>query len=299
MTDERVEIVGLGEVLWDLLPAGRQPGGAPFNFAFHCHQLGHTSAIVSRVGADELGRDLRAAVRRLGLSDAYLQEDPEHPTGTVTVALDGRGQPTFTITEGVAYDYLAWDERLHELCARARAVCFGTLAQRHPAARATIRQALRAAAGAVVVYDINLRQHYHSREIIEDSLSASRWVKLNDDELQQLGDMLGLPGGTASASLAGLRARYGLELAALTRGERGCLVLADGTEIDLPGVPVEVADTVGAGDAFTAGLLAGVLEGKTVADAAAFANRLAARVAASQGGTPLLDRAAIEKGLPN
>src|SRR6266481_6981115 len=140
-----IEVVGLGEVLWDLLPAGRQLGGAPCNFAFHCQQLGHPSAIVSRVGTDELGRELRAAVRRLGLTDAHLQDDADHPTGTVPVRIDEHGVPTFTITRDVAFDYLTWDDALESLFANARAVCFGTLTQRHPVARATIRRAVAAA----------------------------------------------------------------------------------------------------------------------------------------------------------
>jgi fructokinase len=288
------EIVGLGEVLWDLLPAGRQLGGAPFNFTFHCHQLGHASAMVSRVGADELGREIRRAVRGLGLSDAFLQEDARHPTGTVRVTLDERGQPAFTITPDVAYDHLAWDDSLEELFGRARAVCFGTLVQRHPAARETVRRALRAARNAVVVYDINLRQHYYSREVIEASLAASRWVKLNEDELAVLRPMLSLSGAADPAALADLRRRYGLEVAALTRGERGCLVQSEREEVDVPGIPVRVVDTVGAGDAFTAGLLVGVLEGRPPAEAAAFANRLAARAAASAGGTPAIDRQELE-----
>jgi fructokinase len=297
MAAEQIEVVGLGEILWDLLPDGREAGGAPFNFAFHCHRLGHPAAIVSRVGADQLGRDLRTTVRSLGLADAHIQEDADRPTGTVTVALDARGQPTFTIAEDVAYDHLAWDDELGRLCEQARAVCFGTLAQRHPAARQTIRRAVQAARSALVVYDVNLRQHFHSREIIEESLTASRWVKLNEEELRHLRGLLDLAGDTVAATLAGLRARYGLELAALTRGERGCLVVADGAEIDLPGIRVRVVDTVGAGDAFTAGLLAGTLEGKPLAEAATFANRLAARVAASAGATPVVDRAKVEKGL--
>src|SRR5262249_40582045 len=143
-------IVGVGEVLWDLLPAGRQPGGAPFNFAFHCHQLGHPAAIVSRVGTDALGEDLRSALRGLGLSDAWVQHDPEHPTGTVAVTLDARGQPTFAITPDVAYDHLAWEAGLEALFGRAQAVCFGTLVQRTPAARETVRRALHAARNALV-----------------------------------------------------------------------------------------------------------------------------------------------------
>jgi fructokinase len=290
MPSSPVEIVGVGEVLWDLLPGGRQLGGAPFNFTFHCHQLGHAAAMVSRVGADDLGRDIRAAVCRLGLSDEYIQEDALHPTGTVCVALDAAGVPTFTITPDVAYDYLAWDDGLEALFRQARAVCFGTLAQRSPTARATLQRALRTAGGALVVYDVNLRQSFYSREVIEESLAASRWVKLNEDELIVLRDLLGLAGTSEAATLADLRERYRLELACLTRGGRGCLVQTAAEEADWPGVPVRVVDTVGAGDAFTAGLLCCVLEGQPLHQAAAFANALAARVAAAPGGTPVIDR---------
>ncbi len=295
MPPEPVEIVGLGEILWDLLPGGWRLGGAPFNFTFHCHQLGRRAVMVSRVGADDLGRLIRTSVRDLGLSDAFLQEDEAHPTGTVTVAVDAAGQPTFTITPEVAWDYLAWDERLPGLFGRARAVCFGTLVQRRPAARETVARALAAARGALLVYDVNLRQHYYDREVIEASLTASRWAKLNDAELLVLRDLLGLSGTTDAARLGDLRRRYGLELVALTRGECGCLVQTAAEEIDLPGVPVRVVDTVGAGDAFTAGLLVSVLEGRPLAEAVAFANRLAARVAASAGGTPAIDRRELER----
>jgi fructokinase len=295
MPSSAVEIVGAGEVLWDLLPGGRQLGGAPFNFTFHCHQLGHAAAMVSRVGADDLGREIRAAARRLGLSDEHIQEDGEHPTGTVNVALDAGGIPTFTIRPDVAWDYLAWDDSLEALFRQARAVCFGTLAQRHPTSRATLQQALRAAGGALVVYDVNLRQNFYSREVIETSLAASRWVKLNEDELIVLRDLLGLAGASEAATLADLRGRYRLELACLTRGGRGCRVQTAAEEVDLPGVPVKVVDTVGAGDAFTAGLLCCVLEGRPLRAAAGFANTLAARVAAAPGGTPLLDRLSLER----
>ena len=285
-----IEIIGLGEVLWDLFPAGRQLGGAPCNFAFHCRQLGHAGAIVSRTGSDALGRELRDAIRGLGLPDTYLQDDPEHPTGTVQVALDERGVPAFTITPEVAYDYLTWHTDLDALFASARAVCFGTLAQRHPVARATIQRALAGARNALVVYDVNLRQHFYSREMIETSLAASRWVKLNEDELLVLRDLLQLGGTMTIDTLEALRQRYRLELAALTRGERGCLVRSAAETIDVPGVPVEVVDTVGAGDAFTAGLVALTLEGRPLREAATFANRLAARVAAAAGATPVIRR---------
>jgi fructokinase len=289
------EIIGLGEVLWDLLPGGRQLGGAPCNFTFHCHQLGHASAIASRVGRDDLGRDLRAALGALGLSDHYVQEDSDHPTGTVEVQLDAAGKPTYTIVPDVAYDYLAWNDDLAVLLSQASAVCFGTLMQRCPTSRQTIRRALEAARNALVVYDVNLRQNFYSREGIEASLAASRWVKLNDDELRVLRDILGLAGKTEPQTLAALRSRYRLELACLTRGAHGCLVQTADEEISVPGTPVQVVDTVGAGDAFTAGLVVYALEGRPLADAAAFANRLAARVAASAGGTPRINRAELEQ----
>jgi fructokinase len=288
------EIVGLGEILWDLLPGGRQLGGAPFNFTFHCHQLGQPAVMVSRVGRDDLGRDIRQAVHTLGLSDEFVQEDADRPTGTVSVELGTDGQPTYTITPEVAFDYLAWDERLELLVRQAQALCFGTLVQRNRSSRETVQRALRSVQGALVVYDINLRQHYFSKEVIEASLAASRWVKLNDDELAVLRNLLGLMASGDSGALAQLRQRYDVELACLTRGSRGCLVQTADEEIAVPGERVEVVDTVGAGDAFTAGLLVYALEGRPLTEAAVFANRLAARVAAAAGGTPRIDRREIE-----
>ncbi len=288
-----VEIVGLGEILWDLLPTGRQLGGAPFNFAFHCHQLGHEAVMVSRVGDDDLGRAIRELMANHGLSDAALQTDAAHPTGTVDVQLDAAGQPTYTIHSEVAYDFLAWDHRLRMLCSQAQALCFGTLVQRTPLARETVRRAIRSVQGGIVVYDVNLRQQFYDRDTVHESLRLSRWVKLNDDELTVLRGLLGLEGEGESALLADLRRRYDLDLACMTRGSRGCLLRTAEEEIAVPGLPVDVVDTVGAGDAFTAGLLVSVLEGQTIPDAAVFANRLAARVAGSAGGTPRIERASI------
>ena len=149
-------IVGVGEVLWDLLPAGRQLGGAPFNFVFHCHQLGHPAVMVSRVGRDDLGREIRAALRERGLTDAFLQEDSERPTGTVPVSLGEGGQPQFTITEDVAFDRLTPEPSWDALFSRAVAVCFGTLVQRDPPGRSAVRHALALASNALTVYDVNL-----------------------------------------------------------------------------------------------------------------------------------------------
>ncbi len=286
-------ILGVGELLWDLLPSGPRAGGAPFNFAFHCSQLGHPATIVSRVGTDPDGHGLRSAVRGLGLSDAHVQDDPEHPTGTVVVSVGADGQPTYRITPEVAWDYLAWEAALELLAVSAEAVCFGTLAQRQPVARETIRRLVQTARNALILYDVNLRQDGHDRACIETSLRLARWVKLNEDELVVLRDLLGLSGPPAQL-LAELRERYGPELICLTRGAAGCVVQTADEQVAAPGQKVEVVDTVGAGDAFTAGLLAAVLDGRDLGAAAAFANRLAARVAAAPGGTPKVDRKLIE-----
>ena len=183
MRATRQPILGLGEILWDLLPAGRQPGGAPFNFTFHCHQLGWPAVPISRLGNDDLGQALRAEVHGRALPDGFLQTDGDHPTGTVGVTIDPDGQPTYTIHAPVAWDFLAWTDDLAMLIAQSRALCFGTLAQRHPVARATIQEMLRHAnaCGVLVVLDLNLRQQYYSREVIENSLRQARWAKLNDD----------------------------------------------------------------------------------------------------------------------
>jgi fructokinase len=288
MASPPVEIVGLGEVLWDLLPTGKVLGGAPFNFTFHCHQLGHPAVMVSRVGNDDLGREIRAAMSGLSMTDAYVQEDGEHATGTVGVEL-ADGQPTFTIHSG-AWDHLAWDERLEALFGQVQAVCFGTLIQRNTIARATVQQALRAARNALLICDVNLRQDFYAREVLEESLRASRWVKLNDSELVVLQGLFGLAGNGESALVADLRLRFGTELVALTRGAKGCLVQTANEEVAVTGEPVRVVDTIGAGDAFTAGLVCAVLEGKSIAESARFANHLAAFVASKAGGTPRFER---------
>jgi fructokinase len=290
-----VEIIGLGEVLWDLFPSGKQLGGAPFNFAFHCHQLGHPSAVVSRVGRDALGDEIRAAVRHAGLSDAGVQTDDAHPTGTVTVDVDAHGLPRYTITPHVAFDHLAWDDALAPLFGAARAVCFGTLAQRTPAARTAIQRMLQAAdrQRAIVVYDVNLRQHFYDRDTVHESLALCNWVKLNDEELPVLRDLLGLGGTSDEALLTDLRRRHGIQLAALTRGAHGCLVQTEAATVALPGERVTVVDTVGAGDAFTAGLLVATLEQAPLHEAVRLANRLAGRVAGSAGATPRIDRSTL------
>lgn len=292
------ELLGLGEVLWDLLPSGPRLGGAPCNFVFHCNQLGHSSAIVSRIGADRLGAELRNELQSLGVASEFVQEDAEHPTGTVTVEIDSAGQPKYTITESVAWDFVEPRPEIAPTMQNAQVICFGSLAQRHERSRTTIQGLLRGSRSSpgkrVHVFDVNLRQHFYSAELLDASLKLSDWVKLNEEELTILANLLGLTGVSHESTVAALRDRYKLALVCMTRGERGCLVQTGAEEIDEPGVLVQVADTVGAGDAFTAGLACLTLEGKPLRTAVRFANKYAARVAASVGATPRIDRKSIE-----
>src|SRR5262245_44479437 len=250
----RGPIVGIGDLLWDMLPTGPQPGGAPFNFAFHCHQLGNHAAIASRVGDDELGHRLLAEVRARGLTDEFIQIDRVHPTGTVQVNVDADGQPSYTIVENVAYDYLEWTPALHYLAGATSAACFGTLGQRHEPSRGTIQHLLRRLRqrkegytdrrrGPIAVFDINLRQRFYSWEIIESSLRLCDWFKLNRDELKVLADHFRIAEAAEqywseipreSAILQLLAWHCNVPLIWLTRGEDGSLIGENGPLVGGP-----------------------------------------------------------------
>jgi len=296
-------IVGIGELLWDVYEdAPKVAGGAPFNFAFHCHQLKHVAVIVSRVGDDELGRELRERVRELGLSDEFIQTDHEHATGTVQVKLDAAKVPTYTITENAAWDFIAWDGQLEALARKCCAVCFGTLAQRADSGWDTVQYFIRTHAldGEWVprrVFDVNFRMPNPNPAMIRANLGRCEWVKLNTDEAPRLAAILGqptddLPGFVRSlVSLTTPEQRCTL----WTHGPDGCDVFAFGEEFRAPGVSAKVLDTVGAGDAFTAAMLCYHLEGRTFRDCATFATHYAARVCEHPGGTPNIDRAEVER----
>jgi fructokinase len=290
-------------VLWDLLPAGPQAGGAPFNFAFHCVQLGHPAVIVSRVGDDDPGRQLRAEIRRLGMSDEYIQTDRQHPTGTVRVGLDGQGQPVYTIADNVAWDFLEWEAKLAALAGSARAVCYGTLAQRCPASRRAIQRFVREVNPlCLAVCDLNLRYPFVSDLVIEDAVTSADWLKVGEDEADPVILALRLSRTDSMATpaaywqrmlLAALRSDEGVF--AVTRGKRGCVAGDRRNVFEIPGIAVPVADTVGAGDAFTAAFLCQSLEGKPLREAARFANAYAAVVVSKTGGTPHVTRDEVER----
>jgi len=281
-------IVAVGEVLWDLLPDGKQLGGAPANFTYHCLSLGADARLVTRVGADDLGREVLEKFRILGLPTETVQVDPAAPTGTVAVSLDAGGQPRFTIHENVAWDRIEADGVALDAVAKADAVCFGSLAQRGESVRRTVRSLVSAARpGALRIFDVNLRPPFVDRDVIADSLALANVFKLNDHELSELTAMFGLPNGERE-SMAELARRFELSTVALTRGSGGSLLMSGGLWSDHPGRPVEVSDTIGAGDAFTAALTIGLLAGRPLDEINRHANEVAAFVCSQPGGTPTI-----------
>lgn len=284
----RFYCLGLGEVLWDLLPTGKQMGGAPANFAYHAHALGAEALVVSRVGHDALGREIIDRLHGLGLSTRGITTDPVAPTGTVSVALDDEGTPAFTIHENVAWDLLEAGGSVLAEAARADAICFGTLGQRNPVARAAVREVLKAARpNALRIFDVNLRQHFWSPEVVTESLQLADVFKLNDEELPVVARSLGLVGDEFSL-LAQVAERFELQAVALTRGGKGSSLLVNGAWVSHPGAQLKIADTIGAGDSYTAALTLGLLAGNAPGQIIQFAHRVADYVCTQPGATPLM-----------
>jgi fructokinase len=281
-------VVGLGELLWDCFPDSCRPGGAPANVAFHAQQLGQRGVICSRIGDDELGRELLAYLGARGLDTRHVQRDRSRPTGYVTVNTANPDRPSFIIHENVAWDALEFNDELGGLMGVAAAVCFGTLAQRSPRSRETIHRCLSAAQNALIVYDVNLRQNWYERDWIERSLRTADIVKLNIDEVAVLAEVLETESPDPQRFAADLRARFGVELVCVTRAEEGCALIGRDETADVSGVRVEVADAVGAGDAFTAALITARLRGWGLRTAATFANEVGALVAGRPGAMPSL-----------
>jgi fructokinase len=281
-------VLGIGEVLWDLLPAGAQLGGAPANFACHARALGAHAGVVTRVGNDALGHDILRRFEARGLSVDLVQVDESAPTGTVAVELDAAGGPRFTIHEGVAWDLLLATEGALGAAAAADAVCFGSLGQRREPARSSIQALVAAApARALRIFDVNLRPPFTSREAVEQSLRLANVLKLNDTELPVVASLLGA-GGSPEAQIEDLARRFDLRVVALTRGARGSLLRGSDGWADHPGLAAEVVDTVGAGDAFTAALALGLLSELPLARIGALANEVACHVCGAAGATPPL-----------
>ena len=279
-------IVGLGEALWDCLPEGKKIGGAPANFAFHAGQFGHNSIAISAIGNDKLGEETLAEFDKKHVN--YLMPMVDYPTGTVQVTLDEAGVPTYEIKEGVAWDNIPFTPEIEEVAKNCRAVCFGSLAQRHDASRSAILSFLKAMPeGSLRIFDINLRLQYYTRETIHTSLEHADILKLNDEEVPIVARLLGLE-GDMEAVCRQVLTDYSLRAVILTRGADGCSIYHEKGSVFHPSACIKVADTVGAGDSFTAGFVSALLVGRSHLEAVALATRVAAFVCSHHGAMPML-----------
>ena len=283
-------MIGLGELLWDCFPDGRLPGGAPANVAFHAQQLGLSAAVATRVGQDESGEELGKFLAAQGLSTKLVQIDPSHQTGTVTVWPYDKSSTGYTFLENSAWDFLEATPDLLEAVHSAQAICLGTLGQRRPVSRHTIQQCLRSVSSdCLVVYDVNLRPPFFAKDWIAKSMSHAHIVKLNDEEVKVLSQLFDFRSQDEIRFAKRLLDDFKqLQLVCVTRGSKGCLAVTCGEVIELPGVPVDVVNTVGAGDAFTAAIIYGHLQKWPLASTLELANRFGALVAGRSGAMPVL-----------
>jgi fructokinase len=279
-------VVAFGEALWDLLPTGPVLGGAPLNFAYRLHALGHPSIIISRLGKDDFGQKAREQIATLAMDDTGLQCDDTYPTGTVEIYFDEDKNPDYTIIENVAYDYIEFSDTLANIVEHADCLCFGTLAQRHTVSRRTLQRLLSKFSGKFRLLDINLRKNCYSTETIESSLQQADILKLNDEEIAILVDLLGLQGNSAPDQVENLLKHAGLEYCVVTLGERGAFALSRrGEKIYVPGYHVNLVDPCGSGDGFTAGFIHALLGGRSLNQACRLGNALGAMVAQQEGAT--------------
>ena len=280
-------VVGIGEVLWDCLPEGRQLGGAPANFAYHAARMGMNAVVVSAIGDDSLGREIIERLDEKSLPH-NLNVVP-FATGTVEVELSEAGIPKYNIKEDVAWDNIPYTDALKAIAADSQAVCFGSLAQRSSISRQTIYSFLDDMPrrdDTLKVFDINLRQSFYSEEIIEDSLKRCNILKINDEELITIAEMFSLKGLNAEEQCINLLNRYSLKILILTCGTQGSYVFTADEKSFLPTPKVEVADTVGAGDSFTGAFVASILSGKSIAEAHEKAVEVSAYVCTQHGAMP-------------
>lgn len=297
-TAMKKRVIGLGEVLWDLLPGGACLGGAPANFAYITTLMGDQGIVASCVGQDSRGLDALRRMEELGLDIDHVQTDRQRPTGVVNVDLDGNGQAKFEIAHPVAWDFLEWNLDWQHLAETADAVCFGSLAQRSEKSRATIRRFLAATSRATLkVFDANLRDPYYSRDVLSESMRLADVLKLNEDELPKIMRLMEVVHKDDLSSAKRLIRDYDLKVVCITRGGKGSLLVTANDASKHPGFRVRVADTVGSGDAFTAGLVHEYLHGASLDLMNEVANLVGAWVASEVGGMPTPKRGALEHSL--
>ena len=282
-------IVGMGEVLWDMLPEGKKIGGAPANFAYHVSQYGFDGYVVSAVGDDKLGNEILESFNNRRLN--YLIQRVPYPTGTVQIELDEAGIPCYEIKENVAWDNIPFTVDLEKLAKKTRAVCFGSLAQRNTVSRETINRFLDVmsdAAGQYRVFDVNLRQGFYDKEILCNSMKRCNILKINDEELIAVSRMFEYPGIDLEDKCRTLLSEYGLEILILTCGVNGSYVFTRENVSFVNTPKIEVADTVGAGDSFTATFISAILKGKSIREAHELAVEVSAYVCTQNGAMPEL-----------
>lgn len=281
-------VVGIGEVLWDVLPEGKKLGGAPANFAYHVSQFGLNSRVVSAIGNDKLGAEIERDFSEKGLEG--IIEKVAYPTGTVQVSLDDNGVPNYTIKENVAWDNISFTTALKELAQHTCAVSYGSLAQRNIVSRETIHAFLDAMpkGGAYKIFDINLRQNFYTKDIICESLERCNVLKINDEELVAVSRLFGYPGIDLQDKCWILLAKYDLKMLILTCGVNGSYVFTPGHVSFVETPKVAVADTVGAGDSFTAAFVSAILRGLSVSEAHKLAVNVSAYVCTQNGAMPIL-----------
>ncbi|WP_319762503.1 carbohydrate kinase [Maridesulfovibrio sp.] len=281
-------IAGLGEILFDVLADSEEIGGAPVNFAYHAGRLGADGAAISTIGDDERGRRAISELMNRKLCLSGVSVDPDHETGYVEARLDDQGVATYHFPEDIAWDHLKLNDVAKGLAAEVDAVCFGTLAQRSRISREEIRAFLDKAPQALKIYDMNLRQNFYSKEVISDSLQRADVLKLNDDEINVIAPMFGLVGNEREM-LKTLHDEFNLKCSVLTRGSKGSLIIGKGEELVHPGIAVkDIADTIGAGDSFTASVTIGLLLEHSLESISEHANRLAAHVCSCKGAMPAI-----------
>lgn len=289
-------IVGMGEALWDCLPEGKKIGGAPANFAYHVSQFGFNSRVVSAVGNDPLGDEILQVLAEKKVNAQIDRVD--YPTGTVQVTLDQVGVPQYEIKEGVAWDNIPFTPALRDLALRTRAVCFGSLAQRSAVSRATINRFLDTmpdTGSELKIFDINLRQNFYTQEVLCDSMRRCNVMKINDEELVTISRIFGYPGIDLQDKCWILLAKYNLKMLILTCGTNGSYVFTPGL-ISFQETPkVKVADTVGAGDSFTASFTAAILKGLSIPEAHKLAVEVSAFVCTQSGAMPTLPQTLLDR----
>lgn len=280
------KIAGIGELLWDVLPDAEQLGGAPINFAYHVSALGAEAVAISTIGNDNRGKKAIKELQNRGVSTSYISVLDQFDTGYVTAIVDGKGIATYEFPDEVAWDHLAINPAAQQCAVELKAICFGTLAQRSDFARTTIQRYLGITSEKTIkVYDLNLRQNFYSRSIIESSLRISTVLKLNDDELTFVSSLF-LLSGAEHEQLEALRKHFDLDLVILTKGSNGSILIKEDAISRHQGSAAEIVDTIGAGDSFTAAVVTGLLHNKTLDDINEKANNLAAYVCSQPGAMP-------------